>query len=568
MPIQRRQVPVLPERPAALSVVRKAQRSYPVGRHLYSRAFAGKVLELTISAGDYFPPQVQARLVTTFNARQPGDPIEFPFTRSDERTFTCRITPERTGFYTFRAQFSTDGGATWFPDPVPDAWVLVDPPQVDELRLYTLIPTVSGTIADWANDLPRIKEMGFNTIHLLPLTTLDASMSPYAARDLFDIDHGYLMSGVRSDGLSQLEDFVETARSLEMRLCFDLVLNHVGLTSTMARRAPGWIVPDPNSPDGLKRAGYWCERGWLFWEDLVLVNYEHPSVRMRMEIWAYMTEYALFWAKYANYTNGFIRFDNLHSSDTSFLHSLTRTLHDEYPKLGAIAEYFTDDDTLLDTVPQWGLNLVLATPWNHRFVPQLREYLKSMHRVSEHVRYFMPITSHDSGSPAQEFGSNESIFPRYVAAAMLGTGATGITQGVEWGQAEKIEFIGRRPKLPRPPESRFAPFIKTVNRVLSDHAAFHCGGNCHFVDNGHHAVIAAYRKDKAATGGYLVICNFDIMGQQYIEIDLSSLLETSGLSAFRDLLTGKDFSFPGTRVNFLLSPSEALVLMTQTPPSV
>ncbi len=295
----------------------------------------------------------------------------------------------------------------------------------------------------------------------------------------------------------------------------------------------------------------------------MLINYEHPSVRIRSEIWAYMTEYALFWSKYANYTNGFIRFDNLHSSDTSFLHSLTRSLHDEYPKLGAIAEYFTDDDTLLDTVPTWGLNLVLATPWNYRFVPQLREYLQHIHRVSEHVRFYMPVTSHDSGSPAQEFGSSESTVPRYVAAAMLGTGATGITQGVEWGKAEKIEFIGRQPKLIRPPESRFAPFIKTVNKILSEHPAFRCGGNCQFVDNGHHAVIAAYRKDKGAAG-YLVVCNFDIMGQQHFETDLSAMLESSGPLNCVDLLSGTEYRFAGPRVSFMLPPSGALVLLCRS----
>jgi len=560
--MQRRHIPVLPDRPAAESVVRKAHRSYPVGRHLYSRAFAGKVLELTISAGDHFPPDVQARLVTALNSKRGEDPIEHPFVRSDDKTFTCRIVPEHAGFYWFRTQFSADGGSTWFSDPVADAWVLVDPPQVDGLRLYTMVPAVSGSIADWAADLPRIKDMGFNAVHLLPLTTLDATLSPYAARDLFDIDHSYLISGLRTDGLSQLEDFVETARSLDIRLCFDLVLNHIGATSTIARRAPGWIVPDHNSPDGLKRAGYWSERGWQHWQDLVLINYEHPSVRIRAEIWAYMTEYALFWSKYANYTNGLIRFDNLHSSDTSFLHSLTRTLHDEYPKLAALAEYFTDEDTLLDSVPTWGLNLVLATPWNYRFVPQLRDYLIHLHRVSEHVRFFMPITSHDSGSPAQEFASSESIVPRYVAAALLGTGATGITQGVEWGIPEKIEFIGRHSKLARPPESRFAPFIQTVNRILCDHAAFRCGGNCHFVDNAHHAVIAAHRKDKGS-GWYLVVCNFDIMGQQHFETDLAGLLECSGPLNCVDLLSGTTYSFSGPRVSFLLPPSGALVLMSR-----
>jgi len=124
-------------------------------------------------------------------------------------------------------------------------------------------------------------------------------------------------------------------------------------------------------------------------------------------------------------------------------------LRQTYPNVATIAEYFTDSATLLTTVPKWNLNLILATPWDSRFVPQLREYLKYIHSVSEHVRFFMPITSHDSGSPAQEFGSVESTIPRYIAAALLGTGATGITQGVEWGSPKRSISSASSPPAPR-----------------------------------------------------------------------------------------------------------------------
>jgi hypothetical protein len=106
---------------------------------------------------------------------------------------------------------------------------------------------------------------------------------------------------------------------------------------------------------------------------------------------------------------------NLHSSDPDFFTSLTAALHSEYPKVGILAEYFTDDCTLLNTGSHWGLNLILATPWNSKFAPQLCEYLKYVHSLSDHIRYFITVTSQDSGSPAQEFGTSESTVPRYVA---------------------------------------------------------------------------------------------------------------------------------------------------------
>jgi len=521
----------------------------------------GEVLALTIAADRPPPDDVQAALMTTMNSAGGSSWERLPFLRSDERTFACRVTPKHPGLHSFRAEFSVDGGHAWVRDNVPDAWVLIDPPQVDGLRVYTLIPTVSGTVGNWKADLKRIGAMGFNAIHLLPLTSMDTSESPYAARDLFDIDHGYLLQGSRGDGLAELEDFIAAARALNLRLIFDLVLNHVGVTSTMALRAPDWIVPDQNQPDGLQRARYWSDQGWRTWDDLVLINYEHQSEAIRSEIRAYMTEYALFWAKYANDTAGFVRFDNLHSSDPDFVTTLTVALHSEYPEVGILAEYFTDESTLLRTGPEWGLNLNLATPWNCKFVPQLRDYLKYIHRVSEHIRYFMPITSHDSGSPAQEFGTADSTVPRYVAAALLGTGATGIPQGVEFGERERVNFIGRKPATAYPAEARFAKFISRVNSVLAEYAAFRCGANCHFVDGGHSAVIAAFRQDPGTqSAGFLVVCNFDTLNPQRITVDLAPLLKGAGPFICRELLSDQTHSFPHSQMEVLLPPCGAQVL--------
>ena len=442
MLIQHRRIPVLPECPRVRLIADHIVRSYPVGRQSFSRACQGEVLTLTITTENSIPDNIQARLVTTMNSDDGKAWNMAPFKRDSTRKLVCLMTPKHPGLHSFRAEFSVDKGSTWLRDTMPDAWVLIDPPQVDGLRIYTLIPTVSGTVTDWKADLKRIREMGFNTIHVLPITAMDTSESPYAAKDLFDIDHSYLVEGSKQDGLAQLEEYIEEAKAINIRLCFDIVLNHIGVSSTMSHRAPDWIVPDPNQQDGFRRARYWSNQGWQTWNDLVLINYEHPSEAIRAEIWSYMTDYTLFWAKYANDTGGFVRFDNLHSSDPDFVQALTMALHSEYPNVGILAEYFTDETTLLLTGPKWGLNLNLATPWNYKFVPQLREYLNYIHRVSKHVRYFMPITSHDAGSPAQEFGSADSTVPRYVAAALLGTGATGIVQGVEFGEMEQIKFIG------------------------------------------------------------------------------------------------------------------------------
>jgi glycosidase len=561
MPIQHRKIPVLPECPRVRPIAGHIVRSYPVGRQSFSRACQGEVMTLTITTENPIPDHIQAKLVTTMNSDDGKSWNTVPFKRDDAQTLVCLITPKHPGLHSFRAEFSLDKGTSWLRDTIPDAWVLIDPPQVDGLRIYTLVPTVSGTVADWKADLKRISDMGFNAVHLLPITAMDTSESPYAAKNFFDIDPSYLVKGSKQNGLAQLEKYIEKAKALNIRLCFDIVLNHVGVHSTMANRAPDWIVPDLNQSDGFQRARYWSNQGWQTWNDLILINYEHPSEAIRSEIWSYMTEYTLFWAKYANDTGGFVRFDNLHSSDPDFVQALTMALHSEYPNVGILAEYFIDETTLLHTGPKWGLNLNLATPWNYKFVPQLREYLNYIHRVSKHIRYFMPITSHDSGAPAQEFGSADSTVPRYVAAALLGTGATGINQGVEFGEMERIKFIGRKPKMLYPAEPRFARFIGQINAILAEYQAFRQGDNCLFVDEDHPAIIAAFREDTGKKEyGFLVVCNFDIHSPQSIVIDLSSILGTVEPFSCKELLSGQTQIFQHPHLELQLQPCAAQVL--------
>lgn len=558
--ISRAAIPNLPCRPRAPAITPSFRRSYPVGRQEFSRAYQGRAFEVSITSDTTAPQEMVLRLDTTLNAPTQNEFATFPFERVDHRTFRCRITPEKPGFFWLRARASADGGAAWIRDAAPDAWVMVDPPHMDGLRLYTLIPAVSGSIGDWTADLARIRDMGFSAVHLLPVTRLDDSQSPYAAKDLFDVDHAYLMDGARGDGLDQFEGFVARAKELGLALCFDLVLNHVGVNSTMARRAPAWIVPDQNSPDGHKRARCWDGGGWRTWNDLALINYDHPSGVLRAEIWEYMTRYALFWARYAAETGGLVRFDNLHSSHPEFIKSVTRRLLLEHPWLGALGEYFTDDVTLLNNVPEWALSLVLATPWNYRFVPELRRYLRYIHRLSDRIRYFTPITSHDSGSPAQEFGAAESTVPRYVACALLGTGSTGMPQGVEWGATEKISFIGIKPRESPPAEPRFARLIRSVNELLAAHPAFRCGGNCEFVDHDHDAIIAAFRRHPDGTpGGFLVACNFDIHRSQRVSCDLAGVVCHAGRIEGRELLGQRGASFNTPVVSLDLPPCGAAV---------
>jgi hypothetical protein len=174
----------------------------------------------------------------------------------------------------------------------------------------------------------------------------------------------------------------------------------------------------------------------------------------------------------------------------------------------------------------------------------------------------MPVTSHDCGAPAQEIGTADSTIPRYVAASLLGTGATGMPQGVELGERERIDFVGRKTRMRIPDQPRFARFIGCINAILAEFSAFRCGANCKFVDGGHPAILAAFRRDTGPQAiGFLVVCNFDTDSAQRIVIDASSFVGEEVAYSYRELLSDDPAPSAGPALDLTLPPCSARVLM-------
>lgn len=558
--IKTRAIPRLRQSSLAIGPPGALTRSFPTGEDNYFRRRQDETLRLVVKFRDAGEAS-QVVLATDL-----GDPRwrELPFSRRGKQRFELCL-PLRDfapGTYHFRVKYTLDG-ENWLLDCAPISYLLVDPAHLRNLRIYTLIPTVSGHIADWREQLPRIRDMGFNVVHLLPVTHMDESESPYAARDLFALDPSYLTPGDGRSGRVQFDEFAAEAVRLKLGLCIDLVFNHVGIHGKLAKTCPDWFVIDPEEPDGFKRAGWSDGVHWHRWRDLALLDYEHPRPETRQELWQYMVEYARFWAQYAYDTNGVVRLDNLHSSHPDFLHFVLRELRRTHPELILQAEFFADPQTVRGTVLEQELSLLLATPWEHHFVPELRRYVRYIHGLADKIRFLFPISSHDSGSPAEEFGHPNATVPRYVVAALFGTGFTGMAQGVEYGIPEKIDFITRQPRRSFQTDHDFSSFIAAINRLLDRHRVFQRGGNLRFVDDEHDAVMAAYRTDPGKKDGdFLVLANLDIYHQQTIEIDCARHEIDLDGAKLVDVLDGTDIAVPDV-LRFALEPCAAMVVQIQ-----
>lgn len=555
-------VPELPEQSATIGAEGLLTRLSPLdpAGGSYIRAWARDPFVVEVSAA----ADAKQVLLSTNLGMDPGsdDWQDLPFTRVGRQNYRLELRLDRPGAYQFRVKFQLEGDKRWYWDRSGFGRVLVDPAWQRNLRMYTLIPTVSGTITDWTARLPEIAAMGFNALHLLPITRMDYSESPYCAQDLFAVDPHYVDPADPRDGIGQFSAFAERAAELGIRLCMDLVLNHVGPNSELATHSPDWLQSDPSELDGYRRAGWHDGTHWHKWRDLCLINYDHPDSERRDALWDYMAAYARFWSAFAAQTGGLIRLDNLHSGHEGAVTYILDLLRHDYPDLGILAELFTDFYNMQRLVWTYRLGLLLATPWEHRFLPQLRGYIDFVHSQSPAIHFFFPINSHDSGSPAQEFGHPDSTLPRYAVTALCGCGYTGLVQGVEYGVPTKIDFIGRFPRLrfAADPEHDYRAYITRINALMAHQPQCLVGGNLRFVDHGHEALLAAIREPPPGISEYLlIIANFDIARGHRLNVRLDELVPGWRMLRLRNLLDDEPTPPARDRLDLLLEPCEVRV---------
>lgn len=563
-PLKRAPIPALSSHNMRIGAEGHLKRSWSVAPHDFFRVYSDEPIRLEIE----FAVEMPSPLVMLYTdlLSPAGEFGEIPFVAEGSRKFSLQVDPVRCGAFIFKLKYSPDNGATWLWDRTPYSKVIVDPAAARSIRQYTFIPTVSGHIGDWKKQLTRIRDMGFTMVHLLPVTRMDGSCSPYAAADLFDVDPSYLDPADQRPGLEQFEDFVRAARKCGLGLCLDLVLNHIGITSKVALNTPEWIVPDKNEANGLLRAGCWHMNSWIKWEDLVRINYDHPESRMKQDIWQYMQDYALFWANYAAFTGGMVRLDNLHSSHQGFIVAALAALRKTHPQLVIQAELFSDSNTLLKAASESDLTLLLANPWEYPFAEQMRDYVKYLHTIATKIRFLTPVSTHDTGAIAQLYGVADALVSRYFVTALMTTGQTGMVQGSEHGVLNRVEFIGRGGQLAAPSPDKYRRLIKRINEVHEHSAVFHQGGNLAFIDGGHGAVMAVVRR-AAEPGGDIYLCaaNLDTTGTHTIWISCDEYRQPGRALVLNDLIHDELFRVDGSHFELILPPCGVRAFKVETP---
>lgn len=136
------------------------------------------------------------------------------------------------------------------------------------LRQYT----PEGTIQAFTAHLPRLKDMGVETLWFMPITPIaqknkKGSMgSYYACSDYTSV----------AEEFGNLEDFkslVQQAHSMEFKVILDWVANHTGWDHRWTFEHPDWFEKDEKTGDFKKASGM---------DDIIELDFRNPEVRRAM----------------------------------------------------------------------------------------------------------------------------------------------------------------------------------------------------------------------------------------------------------------------------------------------
>lgn len=150
----------------------------------------------------------------------------------------------------------------------PAAWTHATNIYEVNVRQYT----VAGTFNAFAQELPRLKDMGVKTLWFMPVTPIAKKKmkgtlgSYYACSDYISINPEF-------GTLQDFKDLVKQAHEMDMKVIIDWVANHTGWDHTWTKEHPEYYKKDPATNDFQVASGM---------DDIIELDFAKPELRKAM----------------------------------------------------------------------------------------------------------------------------------------------------------------------------------------------------------------------------------------------------------------------------------------------
>lgn len=415
-------------------------------------------------------------------------------------------------------------------------------------------PGKHGTFKDCEVLLPRVAEMGFDTLYFPPIHPI-GEVNRKGKNNATNAETGDVGSpwgiGSKHGGhksthpeLGSIDDFkslVKKAKALGIEVAMDYALQ-AAPDHPYVKDFPQWFKW---RPDGTVQ---YAENPPKKYQDIQPIYFESADWK---NLWKELLDVALFWIEECDIK--VFRVDNPHTKPFYFWGWLISEIKKKHPDVLFLAEAFTRPKIMHELAKQGFTQSYSYFTWRNSKV-ELIEYVEELTKTDQKEFFranFWPNTPDINPYPLQS--GNESIFlHKYFLAATLSSNV-GIYGPVyeylvhaampgkeEYHNSEKYEIYHWDWNI----RNKMTMIISRINKIRHEHASLQQTTNIQFCNTDSDQVLAYYKFDDEKSDETLMICSIDpyYNKQVWVQLPLNSLgLRNGQPIKVTDLITGNSY---------------------------
>ncbi len=397
--------------------------------------------------------------------------------------------------------------------------------------------TPEGTFNAFAQHLPRLKELGVETLWFMPVTPIaqknkKGSMgSYYACSDYTSINPEF---GTMDD----FKTLVKQAHEMGFKVIIDWVANHTGWDHHWTTEHPEYYLKDSATNNFLRASGM---------DDIIELDFSNPALRKAM------TEAMQFWVRECD-IDGF-------RCDLAFWVELDYW-QEARPQVDAIKPMFWLGEYDELEKPEYGqvFDASYSWAWMHRTeefykkqlpLDTLITLLHQYDAVGDSTMRAWFTSNHDENSwNGTEFEKYGSLFKALAVFSFTWNGIPLLYSGQELGNTKRIDFFDKDAIVPGPWAEELTRFYQSLLRLKATHPALRAGDknvSTYRLNTSADKQVLAYLR-KSGEREVLVVLNFSDQRNLHFDItdpQVTGVYKNVFSGAANDFTVEKSFEMQG-----------------------
>jgi starch synthase (maltosyl-transferring) len=409
-----------------------------------------------------------------------------------------------------------------------------------------------GTFKDCERLLPRVAEMGFDTLYFPPVHPIGevnrkgknnaTNAQPGDVGSPWGIGSQYGGHKSTHPELGSIEDFkslVQKAKELGIEVAMDYALQ-AAPDHPYVKDFPQWFKW---RPDGTVQ---YAENPPKKYQDIQPIYFESGDWK---NLWKELLDVALFWIEECDIK--IYRVDNPHTKPFFFWGWLIGEIKKKHPDVLFLAEAFTRPKIMNELAKQGFTQSYTYFTWRNS-KKELTEYVEELTQSEQKEFYrpnFWPNTPDINPFPLQN--GNESIhLQKYFLAATLSSSvgiygpvfeyriSTPMAPGKEeYLNSEKYEYF----KWDWEKQNKITILISRINTIRKEETSLQQTNNIEFCDTNNEQIMAYYKFDDNKENETLMVVSLDAHHTQQAMVRLPNALLKNMPLQLTDLITGNSY---------------------------